>query len=86
MTTKPQQSGFKVVPFCGEFYEQPPQQESPPPQNNSFAFLFFVAACLIAAGVALGSTINYHSGEQVQIRELQQQSQQLEKIKKEACE
>ncbi|OUL36373.1 hypothetical protein BV372_08120 [Nostoc sp. T09] len=77
------QSGSRVVPFTGEFY----QPEPPPvqPQRNSLSAVVLLGICLLATGAALGATATYNSPDQVQMRTLQTQSEQLAKIKEQIC-
>ncbi|MHC5862033.1 hypothetical protein [Nostoc sp.] len=72
----------KVVPFTGEFYPDAP--EPTPAGNNLAAFLVMIAAALIA-GLSMGAISTYQSADQVQLREMKAQSQQLEKVKNQVC-
>jgi predicted histidine transporter YuiF (NhaC family) len=73
----------KVVPFTGEFYPVP-DPEPTPAENNIAASLVIVAAALIA-GLSMGAISTYQSADQVQLREMKSQSQQLEKVKNQVC-
>ncbi|MEH2390030.1 MAG: hypothetical protein V7K14_30555 [Nostoc sp.] len=77
-----QESSSKVVPFTGEFYPTAP--EPTPDGNNLAAFLVLVAAALIG-GLSMGAIATYQSADQVQLREMKAQSQQLEKVKSQVC-
>ncbi|MEH1785519.1 MAG: hypothetical protein V7L23_07980 [Nostoc sp.] len=72
----------KVVPFTGEFY--PDIAEPAPAVPNLAAFLVILAAALVA-GLSLGAISTYQSADQVQLREMKAQSQQLEKVKNQVC-
>ena len=77
-----QQPSSKVVPFIGEFYPDAP--EPTPAGNNLTAFLVMIAAALVA-GLSMGAISTYQSADQVQLREMKAQSQQLEKVKNQVC-
>lgn len=77
-----QQLTSKVVPFTGEFYPTAP--EPTPAGNNIAAFLVMLAAVLVA-GLSIGAISTYQSADQVQLREMKAQSQQLEKVKNQVC-
>ncbi|MEH2287148.1 hypothetical protein [Nostoc sp.] len=77
-----QQRTSKVVPFTGEFYPEIP--ETTPAGNNIAFFLVIVAAALIA-GLSIGAISTYQSADQVQLRQMKAQSQQLEKVKNQVC-
>lgn len=77
-----QQSGNKVVPFTGEFYPDAP--ETAPGANNTAAFLVMVAAALVA-GLSMGAISTYQTADQVQLRQMKAQSQQLEQVKNQVC-
>lgn len=76
------QVASKVVPFTGEFYPETP--EPVPAGNNLAAYLVIVAAALVA-GLSMGAMSTYQSADQVQLREMKAQSQQLEKVKNQVC-
>lgn len=80
--TKQQRTG-KVVPFTGEFYPVP-DPEPTPAGNNIAAFSVIIAAALVA-GLSMGAISTYQSADQVQLREMKSQSQQLEKVKNQVC-
>ncbi|MEH2319584.1 hypothetical protein [Nostoc sp.] len=71
----------KVVPFTGEFYPDP---EPTPVVNNAAAYLVIIASALVA-GLSIGAISTYQSADQVQLREMKSQSQQLEKVKSQVC-
>ncbi|MEH2151045.1 hypothetical protein [Nostoc sp.] len=73
----------KVVPFTGEFYPDIPEP-TPSSGNNIAAYLVIVAAALVA-GLSMGAISTYQSADQVQLREMKAQSQQLEKVKNQVC-
>lgn len=75
-------SQTKVIPFTGEFYQTEHQEAAKPP-IMLFAML---GLSLIFGGAALGATAVYNSPEQQQLRLLEQQSQQLQQLKKQLCE
>jgi hypothetical protein len=79
-----QSPGTKVVPFRGEMYQETSTPVAAPQQSNT-NFLFFCCLCMIGIGVALGATVTYNSPEQTQIRDMQQQLQRLNQIKKQLC-
>ncbi|MEH1995903.1 hypothetical protein [Nostoc sp.] len=72
----------KVVPFTGEFY--PTATEPTPAGNNIAAFLVMLAAALVA-GLSIGAISTYQSADQVQLREMKANTQQLEKVKNQVC-
>ncbi|MEH2164549.1 MAG: hypothetical protein V7K38_26735 [Nostoc sp.] len=78
-----QKLSSKVVPFTGEFYPVP-DPEPTPAGNNIAAYLVIVAAALVA-GLSMGAMSTYQSADQVQLREMKAQSQQLEKVKNQVC-
>ncbi|MHC5614089.1 MAG: hypothetical protein ACYTXA_24620 [Nostoc sp.] len=77
------QATSKVVPFTGEFYPIP-DTEPTSVGNNIAAYLVIVAAALIC-GLSMGAISTYQSADQVQLREMKAQSQQLEKVKNQVC-
>jgi uncharacterized protein HemX len=77
------QVSSKVVPFTGEFYPVP-DHEPTPAGNNIAAYLVIIAAALVA-GLSMGAMSTYQSADQVQLREMKAQSQQLEKVKNQVC-
>ncbi|MCC5626866.1 hypothetical protein LC613_13720 [Nostoc sphaeroides CHAB 2801] len=79
-----QQLTSKVVPFTGEFYPVPDPEPITTSGNNLAAFLVIIAAALVA-GLSLGAMSTYQSADQVQLREMKAQSQQLEKVKSQVC-
>ncbi|MEH1933845.1 MAG: hypothetical protein V7L14_08965 [Nostoc sp.] len=72
----------KVVSFTGEFYPEVP--EPTPAGNNIAAYLVIIAAALVA-GLSMGTIATYQSADQVQLRQMKAQSQQLEKVKNQVC-
>lgn len=78
-----QQPSSKVVPFTGEFYPVAEQQPMPAVPNNA-ASLVIIAAALVA-GLSMGAISTYQSADQVQLRQMKAQSQQLEKVKNQVC-
>ncbi len=72
----------KVVPFTGEFYPDVP--EPAPAGNNIAAFSVMLAAALIC-GLSMGAISTYQSADQVQLREMKANTQQLEKVKSQVC-
>jgi hypothetical protein len=72
----------KVVPFTGEFYPevQPP---APIPDLTPAYYVLFAAA--LVAGLSLGAICTYQSADQVQLREMKAQSQQLQQVKTQVC-
>ncbi|MEH2374029.1 hypothetical protein [Nostoc sp.] len=83
MKQSKQQPSSKVVPFTGEFYPVP-DEEPTPVVNNAAAYLVIIAAALVA-GLSIGAISTYQSADQVQLREMKAQSQQLEKVKNQVC-
>jgi hypothetical protein len=78
------QTNSKVVPFTGEFY--PPQPEpTPPPADNTPAYLVIVAAALVA-GLSIGAIATYQRADQVQLRQMKVQSEQLQQVKTQVCQ
>ncbi|MEH1888775.1 MAG: hypothetical protein V7K92_04690 [Nostoc sp.] len=78
-----QQPGNKVVPFTGEFYPVADSEPTPAIPNVA-AFLVIIAAALVA-GLSMGAISTYQSADQVQLRQMKAQSQQLEKVKNQVC-
>lgn len=72
----------KVVPFTGELYPQVAPEVKIQSINPLAPFAFVM--CLIA-GLALGATAVYQSPEQVELRSLKTQAQQLAKLQQEIC-
>lgn len=83
MKQSKRQPSSKVVPFTGEFYPIP-DPEPAPTGNNIAGYLVIVAAALVA-GLSMGAMSTYQSADQVQLREMKAQSQQLEKVKNQVC-
>ena len=82
MKHKLQQPVGKVVPFTGEFYPDAPEP-TPAPDLNA-AYLVMFAAALVA-GLSLGAIFTYQSVDQVQLRQMKAQSEQLEQVKTQVC-
>lgn len=82
MKSKPSNTS-KVVPFTGEFYPQTPENISPPTDNTP-SFLVMVAAALVA-GLSIGAIAVYQSSDQVQLRQMKLQSEQLQQVKTQVC-
>lgn len=80
MRQSKQQPAGKVVPFTGEFYTDDPTPTPP----SAAPYMVFVAAALVA-GLSLGAIATYQSADQVALREMKAQSQQLEKVKDQVC-
>lgn len=72
----------KVVPFTGELYPQVAPEIRIQSVNPLAPFAFVM--CLIA-GLALGATAVYQSPQQVELRSLKIQAQQLTNLQKEIC-
>lgn len=72
----------KVVPFTGELYPQVAPEIKIQSVNPLAPFAFVM--CLIA-GLALGATAVYQSPEQVELRSLKTQAEQLTKLQQEIC-
>jgi hypothetical protein len=85
MTQTKQQTGVKVVPFTGEFYQPTEPQAQAQPKNQLTSLWMFGIAALIGVGYALGSVAAYQSPEQVELRSLQSDSAQLVKVKEQVC-
>jgi hypothetical protein len=85
MRSRNESPGTKVVPFRGEMYQETSTAEVTPPQQSNTSFLIFFCLCMVGMGVALGATLTYNSPEQVQIRDMQHQLQQLNQVKKQLC-
>ncbi|PAX52059.1 hypothetical protein [Brunnivagina elsteri] len=83
MKTSQRQTDLKVVPFRGEMYQDEPVTTVAAKSNSSFILL--TCLCLIGVGIALGATVTYNSTEQEQLRNMQQQLQQFDKVKKQLC-
>jgi len=79
--TKPSNTS-KVVPFTGEFYPETP--EVSPQADNTPSFLVMVAAALVA-GLSIGAIAVYQSSDQVQLRQMKLQSEQLQQVKTQVC-
>ena len=78
---KPQTKTNRVIPFTGEFYEP---IEKLPVANSNAPYLFMMAAALVA-GLSIGAISTYQSTDQMQLRQMKQQSQQLEQVKTQVC-
>ncbi|MBD2204953.1 hypothetical protein H6G33_04160 [Calothrix sp. FACHB-1219] len=72
----------RVVPFTGEFYVQP--QPSAPVAASKAPYAIIIAAALVA-GLAIGAISTYQSSDQVQLRQMKADAQQLEKLKTQVC-
>jgi hypothetical protein len=79
--SKQQAKSSKVVPFTGEFY---PEVESAPTSPVAGATFIFIASALVS-GLALGAISTYQSADQVQLRQLQTDQQQLQQVKNKVC-
>ena len=77
----PQTKTSKVVPFTGEFY---PQGEQTPAVSSNAPYFFMMAAALIA-GLSIGAISTYQSTDQVQLRQMKAQSEQLQQVKTQVC-
>ncbi|MEH2145314.1 hypothetical protein [Nostoc sp.] len=73
----------KVVPFTGEFY--PVADSEPMPAANNIAFFLVIIAAALVAGLSMGAISTYQSADQVQLRQMKANSQQLEKVKSQVC-
>lgn len=71
----------RVVPFTGEFYVQP----QPAPVAASKAPYAIIIASALVAGLAIGAISTYQSSDQVQLRQMKADAQQLEKLKTQVC-
>lgn len=80
MKQSKQQPAGKVVPFTGQFYTE----ESEPTSTSASPYIVLVAAALIG-GLSIGAIATYQSADQVQLREMKAQSQQLEQVKNQVC-
>lgn len=78
-----QQQQPKVVPFTGQFYPQQP--EAAPIQQSNTPALLAILACAVAASLSVGSMLTYQSSDQVQLRQLKSDSEQLQQVKEKAC-
>ncbi|MEH2337602.1 hypothetical protein [Nostoc sp.] len=83
MKHKLQKPGSKVVPFTGEFYPVT-DPEPMPAANNIAAHLVIIVAALVA-GLSMGAISTYQSADQLQLRQMKANSQQLEKVKNQVC-
>ncbi|MFK0730028.1 MAG: hypothetical protein ACIWVG_02370 [Gloeotrichia echinulata HAB0833] len=81
MKTK-QSTTSKVVPFTGEFYSE--TENISPTSDNTAAFLVIIAAALVA-GLSIGAISVYQSSDQVQLRQMKAQSEQLQQVKTQVC-
>ncbi|MBE9050659.1 hypothetical protein IQ243_09575 [Nostocales cyanobacterium LEGE 11386] len=79
---KTKQQTSKVVPFTGEFY--PTEIQPTPAANNTAAYLVMVAASLVA-GLSIGAMATYQSADQIELRQMQADVQQLQKVKTQVC-
>lgn len=79
-----QQASTKVVPFTGQLYQQAEELPKMPSSMAGFSIVG-IAACFLL-GLVVGSISAYNSPEQVQLRQLQAQSEQLHQLKKQLCE
>lgn len=73
----------KVIPFKGEMWEEIDSTPTPRPSANSF-LAAYIALSLIG-GLCAGAILTYNSTDQQQLRQLKQQSTQLQKVKNEVC-
>jgi len=71
----------KVVPFTGEFY----QDEPIPVATSSAAPYFILVAAALIGGLSLGAISTYQSADQVQLRQMKADAQQLEQVKTQVC-
>ncbi|WP_375469551.1 hypothetical protein [uncultured Nostoc sp.] len=78
-----QQPSSKVVPFTGEFY--PVADPEPAPAVPNIAASLVIIAAALVAGLSMGAISTYQSADQVQLRQMKAQSQQLEKVKNQVC-
>lgn len=74
----------KVVPFKGEMWEEVPATPTPTP-NSDYSILAAYIALSLIAGLCVGAILTYQSTDQQQLRDLKQQSSQLQKVKSEVC-
>jgi uncharacterized protein HemX len=79
-----QEQNLNVIPFRGEMYQPVAPPVVATAKSNS-SFLLLACLCLVGMGVALGASVTYNSTDQEQIRQMQQQLQQFEKVKKQLC-
>lgn len=81
--SKAQSQHSKVVPFTGELYTHP-TPEPPPASDNLAAFLALGAAVLVA-GLSIGAMTTYQSTDQVELRQLKAEREQLQKVRSNVC-
>lgn len=74
----------KVIPFSGEMYAPPQIQPEVKIQSVSPFAPFFFMVCLLG-GLSLGAMAVYQSPEQVELRSLKAQAEQLTKLQQEVC-
>jgi hypothetical protein len=80
---KPQQTS-KVVPFTGEFHTQPDTTPTLTASGNASAFMVLVVAAMIG-GLAVGAIATYQRADQVELRQLQAEREQLQQVKENVC-
>lgn len=80
---KPQQTS-KVIPFTGELYTQPDPTPTPTAPSNASAFMVLVVAAMVG-GLSLGAIATYQRADQVELRQLQAEREQLQQVKENVC-
>lgn len=81
MKSKQLPANSKVVPFSGHFYPEVPE---PTPASSNAPYFVMVAAALIS-GLAIGAISTYQSSDQVQLRQMKADAQQLQQVKTQVC-
>lgn len=80
---KPQQTS-KVVPFTGEFYPQIDTAPTPTATGNGSAVIVLVVAAMVG-GLSIGAIATYQRADQVELRQLQAEREQLQQVKNRVC-
>lgn len=75
----------KVIPFTGELYQTTPTPQPQAEPKADFAIIGAYVVMSLIAGLSLGAISTYNHADQVQLRQLKNNSQQLEKVKQQIC-
>ncbi|WP_017652150.1 hypothetical protein [Fortiea contorta] len=81
-----QQPTSKVVPFTGEFYPEVEPTPTPAATPDLTPAYFVLFAAALVAGLSLGAIFTYQSADQVQLRQMKAQSEQLQQVKTQVCQ
>ena len=75
----------KVIPFTGELYTQPTPITPQAEPKTDFAVIGAYIAMSLIAGLCLGAISTYNRADQVELRQLKDNSQQLDNVKQQIC-